>query len=695
MILRSTNWWPALAGVLLLAGCYYPVREKIDAGVCDIARQPFDLQHLDAADHQPVMPPTENDAITQTAHTAEEDSGIQTPAGRRGDPSQKPFNPFKDLEKAPNTLQVPPDLLPGGPPKELELGPATPENAARRQALLRREFQPLPPPGPDFEGVPGPFGHPLTLTELQRIGMSSSPVIKQAVAAVESARGTAFQAGLLPNPVLGFEVDTFGTTGGAGYAGGYMQQLIKTAGKLRLSRAVAAMDLRNAEVALRRAQMDLATRIRTYYFQLLVARENQRINRILVAFADAVYEFEAGQLRGKAEEVAPTAPYEPMYLRALANTARTNLVVARNNYVVAWKQLAAALGLPGMPMTQLAGDVSTMRVPVFDFPRVWLHVGQNHTDVVTAENNLQQSRFSLMLAQVQPYPDVDVRFLIQKDYTGPPNAIAPSVAVSVPVPVWNRNQGGIAAAQANVVQMGEEPLRVRNDLYARLFDASQRYQAARQNLHIFRDQILPDLVRVYNAIYKRYQFEKVTPPAGPGDRTLPISKPEISDVIVAQQLLTTNIANYILNLSGTWQAVVDVTDLIQTNDLFRMGGQPLPTEEPAGLPDLQQIKPLLPTHPCSPLPHPRLRGGDATWPQAIPTTNNPHMPAAEHQSRKGAAPKTAVAAAASPSPQPVPLPDIDESERRPVSSEPPRTDPPAKPAPVERQAPEPSTPPDP
>ena len=39
----------------------------------------------------------------------------------------------------------------------------------------------------------------------------------------------------MPNPIMGFEVDTFGTTGGAGYPGGYMEQLIKTAGKLHCS----------------------------------------------------------------------------------------------------------------------------------------------------------------------------------------------------------------------------------------------------------------------------------------------------------------------------------------------------------------------------------------------------------------------------------------------------------------------------
>ncbi|MGH7169497.1 MAG: TolC family protein, partial [Gemmataceae bacterium] len=581
----------ALARAVLLfltatAGCYFPVREKIDKDLCKIAEQPFDVQNLQAADQVPMMPPADNDKLQQTAfdpadeeevdHIILADGQAKDKSGER--PDEK-FDPFKDLRRMqPEVLQVPPDLLPTGPPRRLDLGPL---DSAQRRQRLRREFEQLRPPGPDYEGVGGPFGHPLTLAELQRIGLSSSPVIKQAVARVENARGLALQAGLPPNPYIGFEDDTFGTTGGAGYPGGYFDQLFVTAGKLRLRRAVAAMDLRIAEVALRRAQMDLATQIRGNYFQLLVARENMRINRLLAAFADSVYEVQAREVRSRAE--LTVAAYEPMYLRALAYMVRTNLIQARNSYVMNWKQLTSAMGLPGMPLTEIAGRAD-MPIPVFDFARVWAHVGLNHTDVATADNAFHQARLNLLLNQVQPIPDVNVRFLMQKDYTGPPNAIAPSLATYLPIPIWNRNQGGIAAAQADVVRMGEEPLRVRNDLYSQLSEAFGRYQTYRKNLSLYRDQILPDLVRVYDSIYRRYHalggvqppgVPPAIPPAAPiPPQPLPAFQPPqpgINDVVVAQQFLMTSIATYISNLSGMWQAVVDVTDLIQTNNMYLMG----------------------------------------------------------------------------------------------------------------------------
>ena len=53
--------------------------------------------------------------------------------------------------------------------------------------------------------------------------------------------------------------------------GGFFDQVIKTANKLQLARAVATMDLRNAELALRRAETDLLRTVRGAYFGVLVA----------------------------------------------------------------------------------------------------------------------------------------------------------------------------------------------------------------------------------------------------------------------------------------------------------------------------------------------------------------------------------------------------------------------------------------
>src|SRR5204863_7609828 len=132
----------------------------------------------------------------------------------------------------------------------------------------------------------------------------------------------------------------------------------------------------------------------------------------------------------------------------------------RNHYVSSWKQLAAALGLPGMPLTELGGRID-IPIPQYAYEPVLARALEHHTDVQTARATLLKRQYDLKLAQVTPVPDVTVHVMIQKDYTGPPFNITPSVQVGLPIPIWDRNQGGILQAEGNLLNASEEEHRVR------------------------------------------------------------------------------------------------------------------------------------------------------------------------------------------------------------------------------------------
>src|SRR5262249_22379289 len=151
------------------------------------------------------------------------------------------------------------------------------------------------------------------------------------------------------------------------------------------------------------AQNDAATRVRAGYFAVLVARENVQILHALALFTDEAYEVNREHL-----EAGFAAPYEPMQLRAQVFQVRNALIQARNSYQTAWRQLASAVGLPGLPVTQLAGRVDTA-LPVFRYEEVRDRVLTRHTDVLTAQNDILRARLSLRLARITPIPDFDLQ----------------------------------------------------------------------------------------------------------------------------------------------------------------------------------------------------------------------------------------------------------------------------------------------
>ncbi len=49
--------------------------------------------------------------------------------------------------------------------------------------------------------------------------------------------------------------------------------------------------------------------------------------------------------------------------------------------------------------------------------------------------------------------------------------------------------------------------KVRNDLVRALADSCERYETGRQQLALYRELILPDLVRAFRGTFARYQAE--------------------------------------------------------------------------------------------------------------------------------------------------------------------------------------------
>ncbi|GJL52980.1 MAG: hypothetical protein NPIRA02_01120 [Nitrospirales bacterium] len=78
---------------------------------------------------------------------------------------------------------------------------------------------------------------PTTLKQLEQLAQEHNPTLRQARMQIKGERAKALQAGLYPNPIVGYSGEQIGVNDTVGeFQGGFVQQRIVTAGKLRLSR---------------------------------------------------------------------------------------------------------------------------------------------------------------------------------------------------------------------------------------------------------------------------------------------------------------------------------------------------------------------------------------------------------------------------------------------------------------------------
>jgi cobalt-zinc-cadmium efflux system outer membrane protein len=595
-----------MAAMLLVGGCAYDSKDRVDQSVGELAGHRFDLQPPVPAANQPASPASGPSPSTERTGTVpifvagrhkngtvpfappERDSAIfadtkigtvpgtdlRTVAFLSAEPAEQPASSGgrpgqvgPPAEQQRLDLNIPTEI-PGAEARRLEL----PKDPAAKQREIERLFPDLPPLAAAPVPLPGASGRPYTLADLQQIAAANSPQLRQAAADVQAARGNMIQANAYPNPTLSYQFTPSNNGSTPGGDGVGVDQTIKTAGKLRLQKAAAEMDLHNAELALRRARSDLATQVRNAYFALLVAQETMRVDKALAHFTDEVYRLQARLLAG-----GFAAPYEPAALRAQAYIARLAYQQAVQTYIYSWKQLVATINLRQLPLSEVAGRVDAA-IPYYDFDAIQAYVLRSHTDVLVARNGIDKARYNLKLAQVTPIPDVDVNVLVFRDYSLAPHQVCPTLSLGVPLPVWDRNRGAIIAAESALVRAEEEPHRVELSLTNTLATAYTNYKTNLDALEYYRRYILPDQVRAYRGAYDRRQID---PNASFGD------------VVTAQQTLYTDVITYLSTLGQLWTAVTSVADLIQTDDLFQFARP----EAVPPLPDLEKLAPLPCCHP--------------------------------------------------------------------------------------------------
>lgn len=505
--------------------------------------------------------------VPEKVQTVSDQSSVDGNAGDSSGPGSRNGN--ADSAEPPRRFNIPSEL-PGANASPLALPPLddsqTPEQKRSIAESLFPEVEALDDPE-DLAAA----ADPLTLTSLQQMAVANSPVIRQAAADVEAARGAAVQAGLYPNPTVGYEGDTLGTARTAGYNGLFFTQEFVTAGKLSLAQNTALNQVRAAQADLRKARIGLATDVRRGYFKVLIAQEQLRFTRAIARLSNEVYQAQIDLVAG-----GEAAPYEPLQLRVIAVQARNDVVTARNGLDASWRTLAAAIGIPHLERQHVAGSVEHS-IPEVDYSQLTA-VLLRHSDLIAANARIAASGCNLRLQEVTPIPNVTLYGAFQHDDTTPLSDYSTNVQLSVPVPVFDKNQGNIATAHAQLVRSREDLTDINNKLMAQLADVHNRHKTSRTIVESYRTDLLPDQVRVYRGVYDRFLLDG--------------QSIDFAQVVVAQQTLTQVVNSYLTALSNSWMATVDLAELLQVDDIMTMDGMALEIGQSAVLvPDQQNVVP--------------------------------------------------------------------------------------------------------
>lgn len=339
---------------------------------------------------------------------------------------------------------------------------------------------------PALQPEPVPAGMPegWRLETLMQIAETSNPTLAQASAAIDQARGTAWQSGLYPNPQVGYLRSDPSIAGQSRTSGAYIGQEFVTAGKRWKSRAVENQEVQRLvwerDAQRGRVLNDVAIR----FYDALGSQEALRWYEILSHQAD-----EGLQATEKLQAAGHATKADILQARLQGKAVRLGNVAAQAHFEMAWRQLTNVIGCPHLAPAPLFGRLDDV-LPELDWDGCCEQIMANSPVLRAAEVRIQHARNELQREQAQRIPNISLQVVTERDYFN--NFTNVSTLVAMPVPVFNRNQGNIAHAAADIREAYAEVERTRLALRDQLAEAWRRYDTTRQQVVQLRDDILPD-----------------------------------------------------------------------------------------------------------------------------------------------------------------------------------------------------------
>ncbi len=371
--------------------------------------------------------------------------------------------------------------------------------AATRLGICQTHQLPTPVSAPSIAEEILPAA--LDLASLEQIALERNPTLVQAAAQIGVSRAKALQAGLYSNPTIGYQAELIGVRGPTGnrtpgeFQGGFIQQEIITAGKLRLSRAKYQQEARAAGIQAMAQQLRVVNGLHIAFYEVLAAQ------RLIEIHGELVKNAEDG-VKTTEELVNVGQANEPDLLQAQveANRERVALVAAQQSYRRSWEDLVTQVGAPELPLTPLTGQLEPDG-PALDWESELCRLLQESPEIQFALAEVVRDRITVRREQVEPIPNIVVQGGPGYNFESPGTHWNAQVALSVPL--YDRNQGTIRQAQSDLAQAQAEVARVELSLRRRLAEAFSRYETARESVRDYREQSLPTSRRAYE-MYQEY-----------------------------------------------------------------------------------------------------------------------------------------------------------------------------------------------
>ncbi len=335
----------------------------------------------------------------------------------------------------------------------------------------------------------------ITLDQAVEAALRLNPTVGAAKYSVSAAEARVTQAGLLPNPEFLLETENFGGNGDldgfdAAETTAVISQEILLGGKRRRSRAVAQSDQMLAGRDLEAARLDVVLHTTAAYFRVVTAQERQALAEELLALADRFAQTVRARVdAGKVSPVEGTrADIEVAQSRVRRTRAARDLEAARILLAATWGSGTVSFdrAVGELPEPKAPPSLEKLRSLLLQTPEI-----VRLEDLILRQQNVLEVESSFRV------PNLTVSLGPRRfEETGHSAWVA---GISLPIPIFDRNQGSREAAEFELERAQRDAEAVRINTEAELAAGLQSLHAAEQETEIMGNQVVPAAEAAFSA----------------------------------------------------------------------------------------------------------------------------------------------------------------------------------------------------
>ncbi|MNH94935.1 Cobalt-zinc-cadmium resistance protein CzcC precursor [compost metagenome] len=375
--------------------------------------------------------------------------------------------------------------------------------------------------GPGFAA-----GSAMTLDQALQSAFSANPELAAAQWEIGITDGERKQAGLIPNPEVSWEAED--TRRDSRTTTVLLSQSIELGGKRGARIDVASRAQDAAGIELERRRNGLRADVIQAFSGVQTAQQRLQLSRQSLQLAEQGVRVARGRI-----EAGKSSPVEGTRAQVQLSEVRLELSRAERDQANAWQQLAQVMGAP-LPMSV---NVQAAAQGMPDVPPSARLLDQlnNTAELRLAALLIDQREASLGLEKAQRIPDLTVS--VGSQYSETERERVNVVGLSMPIPLFNRNQGNVLAAARRADQSRDlrnaTELRLRTETRTTL----EQWQTANGEVLAFDQTILPAAQSAVDSATRGFEMGKFG----------------FLDVLDAQRTLISARTQYI-------QAVAEATD---------------------------------------------------------------------------------------------------------------------------------------